>query len=112
MSEVRKYHVKQSWIFNLESMHDKCWCLIYDIRDGELKTPVEVAGKMINDEDDLEDLMEEIQELEWTAKRGKVTSKEYGRIKEIVNWRVYQRYATCVANGMNEKDAGYCFNDM
>ena len=111
-AEVRKYFVKQGWIFNLESIHDRAWCMIYDIRDGELTCPFEVAGKTIEDESDLFDLIEEAENLEWTAKRGKVTSKEYGRIKALVEWRVMQRYAACMASGMNERDAGLCFADM
>ena len=112
MSEVRKYCVKESWIFNLESMNDKCWCLIYDMEDGLIETPFEVAGKTINDISDLHELMEEAEKLEWIAKSRKVTSKEYGRIKEIVSWRVGQRYMTCLAHGMNEQQAGECFGDM
>ena len=30
MAEVRKYFVKGSWIFNLESMDDKLYCIKYD----------------------------------------------------------------------------------
>lgn len=111
-AEVRKYFVKQGWIFNLEAMHDKIWCLIYDIQEGELSLPFEVAGKMIQSTGELYDLLDEADKLEWTAKRGKVTSKEYGRIKQMVGWRVNQRYAACVASGMDERDAGLCFEDM
>lgn len=112
MAEVRKYFVKGSWIFNLEAMHDRLWCIIYDIRDGEIKLPIDIAGKTINDEDDVHEILEEAEDLEWKAKGGKVTGKEYGRIKEIVNWRVMQRYARCMASGMNETEAGRCFEDM
>lgn len=112
MAEVRKYFVKRSWIFNLESMHDKIWCIIYDIRDGEIELPIEVAGKVINDEEDLHELMEEAENLEWAAKSRKVTGKEYGRIKDLVSWRVNQRYARCMASGMDERKAGACFEDL
>ena len=107
----KKYPVKESWIFNLESMHDKCFCLMYDIRDGKIETPFTVAGKTINDEGDLYDLIDEAGALCSKAWRG-VTGKEYGRIKEIVSWRVQARYNACMANGMNEADAGRCFEDM
>lgn len=110
--EERKYFVKQGWIFNLESMHDKCYCLMYDIEDGKIELPINVAGKTINDEDDLNDLMHEAEDLEWKAKRGRVTSREYGRIKAIVEWRVMARYARCINAGMSEQDAGMCFADM
>lgn len=110
--EAKKYFVKSGWIFNLEAMHDKIWCLIYDVRDGVIECPFEVAGKTINGEEDLQDLLDEASELEWAAKSGKVTGKQYGRIKDIVGWRVNARYAACMAAGMNERDAGACFEDM
>ena len=107
----RKYFVKESWLFNLESMHDRIWCLIYDMRENKIALPFEVAGKTINDEDDLLSLMDEAEELQFKA-HGKVTGKEYARIKEIVSWRVNARYAACMAAGMDEADAGRCFEDM
>lgn len=109
----KRYRVKQSWIFNLESMHDKIWCLSYDIRDGKIELPFRVAGKTINDSGDLFELLDEAETLlskGWSSKG--VTGKEYGRIKEIVAWRVEQRYATCMANGMEESKAGACFEDL
>lgn len=110
--EAKKYMVKEGWIFNLESMHDKLFCLFLDIREGKLQFPFKIAGKAINSEDDLDALQDEAETLEWKAKSGKVTSKEYGRIREIVAWRIEQRYATCVANGMDEATAGGCFEDL
>lgn len=112
MAEVRKYWVKESWRFNLESMNDKLHCIGYDVEDGKLDFPFEVAGTTINDFDDLDNLREECAKLRDIAWRGKVTGKEYGRIKEIVNWRVIQRYCTCINAGMSESDAGQCFADM
>lgn len=108
---VKKYPVKESYIFNLESMNDKIWCLIYDLREGKISVPFTVAGKTINGEEDLVDLMNEAAVLRDKAWRG-VTGKEYGRIKEIVAWRVNARYARCIASGMSEADAGRCFEDM
>lgn len=110
-AKEKRYFVKESWIFNLESMHDKCFVLIEDIREGNIKVPFVVAGKTINSEDDLYDLENEAGMLCSKAWRG-VTGKEYGRIKEIVTWRVEQRYATCMASGMSESDAGKCFEDI
>lgn len=112
VKEERKYRVKESWIFNLESMHDKLWCLEYDIQEGNIECPFKVAGRIVNDEGDLYDLRNEAEELEYAAKSGKVTGTEYGRIREIVAWRVEARYATCLANGMDEAKAGQCFEDM
>lgn len=108
----KKYFVKESWIFNLESMHDKIYCLSYDIRDKKIELPFTVAGKTINSEDDLWELLEEASDLEGAAKFGKVSSRQYGRIKEIVAWRVEARYVTCLAAGMSEAEAGKCFEDM
>lgn len=110
--EIRKYFVKGSWIFNLESMHDKLWVLENDVEEGRLDFPFDVAGKTINNYDDLDALRDEAYELEWRAKAGKVTGREYGRIKAIVEWRVMARYARCIASGMDEQKAGMCFADM
>ena len=112
MSEIKKYWVKESWIFNLESMHDKLWVLENDVEEGRLVFPFEVAGKTIESYDDLEDLKEEASTLEWKAKSGRVTGMEYGRIKAIVEWRVMARYNRCLASGMSEREAGKCFGDM
>ena len=112
MAELRKYFVKQSWIFNLESVQDKLACIGYDIEEGALDFPLELAGRTISDWDDLEKLKQDAERLEWTAKSGRVTGKEYGEIKKIVEWRVGVRYATCVAAGMDERRAGGCFEDL
>ena len=107
----RRYYVKGSWLFNLESMHDKIWCLSYDIDEHRIELPFMVAGKVINGTGDLWELMDEVDELSFKA-RGKVTGTEYGRIKEIVAWRINARYTTCLDAGMDEADAGRCFEDM
>ena len=112
MNSDKKYRIKESWIFNLESMNDKLWNVIYDIRDGEIKLPIEICGKQINYENDVQRLIEEAETLEWAAKSGPVSSKEYGRIEKFVNWRVNQRYVWCLASGMEEKDAGRCFDEL
>ena len=111
-SNEKKYYVKESWIFNLESMHDKIHCLSYDIRDGKIELPFTVAERTINSEDDLWALLDEAGELEWKAKSGPVTGKEYGRIKAITSWRVMARYNACLAAGMDEAKAAVCFEDM
>lgn len=112
-AKEKRYFVKEGWIFNLESMHDRLWCLQQDVRENKIALPFEVAGKTINSEDDLYDLQDEAETLEWKAKSAKgVTGKEYGRIKAIVEWRVLARYTACIANGMNETDAGLCFTDL
>ena len=109
----KRYFVKEDWIFNLESMHDKIWCLAEDVREGKIALPFTVADKVINSEDDLDTLQDEAETLEWKAKSSKgVTGKEYGRIKAIVSWRVMARYTACLANGMSEAEAGRCFADI
>lgn len=108
----RKYFIKMDWIFNLESMHDKLYCIMYDLEEHKLNFPLVLTGKTINNYDELENLIEECSDLEAISKSRKVTSKEYGRIKQIVEWRVMVRYSTCIASGMNEKQAGQCFSDL
>ena len=82
-SEERKYWVKGSWKFNLEAMHDKLYCIIIDSREGEVQYPITIAGTVCKDECDVYDLIEEASNLEWISKSRKVTSREYGRIKQI-----------------------------
>lgn len=112
MKEIRKYFVKGSWIFNLESMDDKLHCIKYDLEDGNLEFPLMLADTEIKDFDDLENLIQECENLQWIAKSRKVTGSEYGRIKQIVSWRVEQRYMACMASGMDERKAGQCFSDI
>lgn len=108
----RKYLCKESYRFNLESMSNKLHCIEYDLDDGKLQFPIEIANTKIHNWDEFEALREECQDLCSKASWGKVTGKEYGRIKEIVEWRVMQRYLTCIASGMDEAKAGVCFEDM
>lgn len=110
-AKEKKYPVKESWLFNLESMHDKVWCLIYDMREGKLVAPFKVADTTINDEDDLFTILDEAETLRCKASRP-VSGKDYGRIKALVTWRVEQRYMACMNAGMDEADAGKCFEDM
>lgn len=109
---IKTYFVKSGWIFNLEAMHDKLWCILYDLQDGVLKYPIRLAGTECKDDGDVYALIEEAESLEWIAKSRKVTGKEYGRIKQMVTWRVEQRYLACMASGMKEADAGRCFEDL
>ena len=109
---MKTYYVKGSWIFNLEAMHDKLHCIIYDMEDGNIQTPFEIAGTPINSEDDVYELRERAEQLEWIAKSRKVPGKEYGEIKRLVEWRVTQRYLSCLMGGMSEERAGRCFGDM
>lgn len=110
--EARKYYVKGSWIFNLESMSDHLWCIVYDIEDGKIELPVEIAGKKYYSTEEIMELKDECYELEWIAKCGRVTGREYGRIKALVEYRVMARYARCINSGMSDYKAGECFRDI
>lgn len=110
--DVRKYFVKDAWKFNLESAYEKLKCLEYELDDGNLAFPFLAAGIKVTDYDGLFALQEEVEELAWVAKTRKVTGREYGRIKQIVSWRVNQRYITCIHNGLPESEAGACFADL
>ena len=111
-SQERKYRVKESWIFNLEAMSDRLWCIGNDIDTGKIPGPVKILGYDISCSEDLCNLKDEVSRLECAAKSRKLTSKEYGRIKEIVSWRVEQRYMACLINGMDKEQASLCFEDM
>ena len=111
-TNIKRYRVKSGWIFNLEAMHDKLFCIGYDIDDGKIATPIEILGVTINDSSDLQQLIDEASDLEWKAKGNGLTSKEYGRAKEMVEWRVNLRYNACLASGMSESKAGLCYEDL
>lgn len=48
MEQKRKYWIKQTWIFNLESMHDKLWCIEDDLREGASKISDIIPGMVDN----------------------------------------------------------------
>lgn len=105
-NDIRKYYVKESYRFNLWSMHDHIWCCIYEVEDGNCNE-VELMGERM-DLDRLYQFKEEVEDLMAVA-NGKVTGKEYGRIKAISDERNLIRYATCLSKGMSEEDASYAF---
>jgi hypothetical protein len=107
-STERKYYVKSNWWFNLDSMNTKIYCLIDDIQEGKYEYIWLMGKKMgikelISFQLEIHDLMK--------YQGYKVTGKQYGRIKAISDERNMMRYATCLAKGMNEEDAGYAFMD-
>lgn len=104
--EERKYYVKAAYRTNLDSMLTKVECYDYDMRDGEYDT-VEIMGK-IYDVVTIEELKDELRRLIYVSS-GKVTGKEYGRIKAISDYRDLIRYSTCIAKGMDESRAAYAF---
>ena len=110
MKEERKYYCNESMKFNLDSMHTHLQCLRYDMRDGVITDPVEICGRWV-DINTIDDLIEEVEDLLSKAMWGKVTGKEYGRIKAIRDERNMMRYERCLANGMSERDARYAFFD-
>lgn len=105
--EERKYFVKSGMRTNLDSMITKLHCFRYDMQDGEYDT-VNVMGKTY-DADTIWELIQECADLLGKANFGKVTGKEYGRIKYISEYRDMLRYATCIAKGMDESRAQYAF---
>jgi hypothetical protein len=105
--EERKYWVKASYRTNLDTFITKCYCIRYEMEDGEYDE-IELLGKKY-DIETIYDLIDECQQLLGIANCGKVTGREYGRIKQISEFRDYQRYATCIANGMSEDKASYAF---
>lgn len=104
--EQRKYFVKAGWRTNLDTMLTKVECIDYDMRDGEYDS-VEIMGK-VYDVVTIEELKDELRHL-ISVSYGKVTGKEYGRIKAISEYRDMIRYATCIAKGMDESRAAYAF---
>ena len=108
MKQVKKYYVKLNYRFNMDSMLVHVLNLIDDIRDGKFET-VELMGETM-DEYRLEAFREELEDLMAKAYYP-VCGKDYGRIKAISDERNMIRYATCMAQGMDESDAGSCFFD-
>lgn len=108
MAQVKKYYVKLNYRFNMDSMLTHVMNLIDDIRDGKFET-VELMGETM-DEYRLEAFREELEDLMAKAYYP-VCGKDYGRIKAISDERNMIRYATCMAQGMDESDAGSCFFD-
>lgn len=104
--EERKYFVKAAWRTNLDTMLTKVECYDYDMRDGEYDS-IEIMGKTY-DVVTIEELKDELRRL-INVSYGKVTGKEYGRIKAISEYRDLIRYSTCIAKGMDEQKAAYAF---
>lgn len=106
--QAKKYFVKMNYRFNLDSMRIHVMNLIDDCRDGIIQT-VALMGETM-DEDRLIEFKDEIEDL-MSKMYYPVCGKDYGRIKAISDERNMIRYATCMARGMNESDAGSCFFD-
>lgn len=104
------YYCNASMKFNLDSAITLVQNLRYDFESGEQKEPVFIFGRRV-DFVSVDDLLEELYDLHGKALFGKVTGKEYGRIKEIQGERQMIRYAKCLAAGMSENDAALAFTD-
>lgn len=102
----RKYYVKPGWRTNLDTMLTKVELYDYDMRDGEYDS-IEIMGK-VYDVVTIEQLENELRHL-ISVSFGKVTGKEYARIKFISEYRDQLRYATCISKGMSESKAAYAF---
>lgn len=105
----RKYFVRMNWRFNLDSMMDSLWLVLHDMEDGTIQT-AEIMGEEM-DYDAVWNFREEVGELLSKATCGKVTGKEYGRIKAISDERNMWRYSKCLEAGMSEEDAALAFFD-
>lgn len=106
MTNERKYFVKAAFRTNLDSMIIKLHCFEDDMFDGEYDT-VEVMGE-VYDVDTIGDLIDECSRL-LLVSSGRVTGREYGRIKEISEARDMMRYKACINSGMSEKRASQAF---
>jgi len=109
MANERKYFCNSSMKFNLDSMYTHVKVIAFDMEDGKINS-VNICGDTWT-VDTIYDLLEELSDLLDKAVFGKVTGKEYGRIKDISQERQMIRYMTCLASGMSERDAGYAFTD-
>lgn len=110
---MNTYFVKSAWVSNLDSAHENL-CLFRDELLMGDRASVEAFGRVytMSNEDALSALIRECYRLYVAASSGKVSGRDYGRIKTIVEWRVNQRYARCLSSGMSERDAGVCFGDL
>lgn len=84
----------ESALFNLDSLRTKLWNEWYETND-----------------DALQERIEEIENLFSKVQRGRMTSKEWNRVQELVAERQMQRYATCLNNGLDERIAAGAFED-
>lgn len=107
MCEERKYLVKAGMRTNLDSMYTSLSLKEYEMLDGEYDT-VEILGEDL-DINGVVDLKEEVLDLLNKANFGRVTGREYGRIKEISEERDRWRYETNVLAGCPEEYLGYSF---
>lgn len=107
MAQVAKYYVNAAMRTNLDSMYTSLTNIIYDMMNG-LYSEKEIMGKRMNF-DEVWGLRAEVEYLYNKADFGKVTGKEYGRIKAISDERNMWRYSRCIASGMSEDKAAYAF---
>ena len=94
-----KISMKQwdSALFNLDSMRTK----LLNERDE----------KTAEEDDEIEARIDEVEELLGKMHFGSVSRNDWKRIQSIVAERRYQRYAHCMANGMDEQTAAGAFED-
>lgn len=107
MANERKYFCNSTMKFNLDSMYTHVKVLEYKLEDGEIEAVEICGGKWTLD--NIEELLEELRDLLDKACWGKVTGREYGRIKEIAEERKWIRYFQCLEAGMDEGRAAYAF---
>lgn len=107
---MKTYFCNNSMKFNLDSMYTHLKVMQYEFEDGTITGDVEICDRVVNI-DTIDDLIEEVGDLLSKAVWGKVTGKEYGRIKRISEERKMIRYCTCLNAGMSEEKASYAFLD-
>lgn len=105
---MKTYYCNSSMKTNLDSMLTLVHNLKYDFEDGTQTEIVNICGVEV-DAYTVYDLIDELEDLHDKAMYGKVTGKEYGRIKAIQSERQMIRYAKNLAAGMSESDAAYSF---
>ena len=107
-AQIKKYFVKLNYRFNLDSMLTHVMNMIDDIRDGQYDEVTLMDEKM--DYDRLIEFKDEVEDLLMKSYYP-VCGKDYGRIKAISDARNMIRYATCMSNGMSEREAALAFFD-
>lgn len=101
---VKKYRVNSSEHFNLFSMYEKLKCEEIDFEEGTIQWDEKKY-------DELQDRIAEVEKLmdaaPWVGSL--VDWPTLKRIREIKDERQMIRYATCLAQGTQEREAAMAF---
>ena len=88
---MSKTRVGENIVFNMDSMHDKLFCIMYDIEEGKISVPFTLLDVEITCADDVYELVEECDKWSSVIRSRALGSDEFARVMDIVNWREYQR---------------------